>query len=353
MLLSARYFQSGLALFDLKQFASPRMGLCEEGREYLVESPQYLRDHSDELECMLQLGVPPSRPPQGLWYGGVLLNANEPILGQLSEKSWKGKWSFPAQCRDSSRKFTLTVNILDGKLKHPAFTYIGKFKDPIMGPEPPGMREKDFFIVDYTVNFNHLCPFDEASEFNLNLSTLSGPTPWASIVDLGAVVGYTNDGGQIVLGKVLIRDILSFPNTGDITTSWWYVVNFDKDSYPKNLEPGQSIGPTVKAFEYIHAGAFGRNGYYDTILGSQEWKRDPVNTLERFLYFLINRPFKGLPASAGSSAEKIETEWPYGGPLFTGVPRPPLRVDIVPSVTGGSGADAPVVEARKGERLRR
>eukprot|EP00922_Rhytidocystis_sp_ex-Travisia-forbesii_P062599 GHVS01092944.1.p2 GENE.GHVS01092944.1~~GHVS01092944.1.p2 ORF type:complete len:106 (-),score=10.05 GHVS01092944.1:218-535(-) len=60
--LSGRFetFLLCTALVDSKHFSSPHNGVCEECRMYLVDSAQYSTDQADELECMLQLGVPNS-----------------------------------------------------------------------------------------------------------------------------------------------------------------------------------------------------------------------------------------------------------------------------------------------------
>eukprot|EP00922_Rhytidocystis_sp_ex-Travisia-forbesii_P036037 GHVS01053463.1.p1 GENE.GHVS01053463.1~~GHVS01053463.1.p1 ORF type:complete len:248 (+),score=43.84 GHVS01053463.1:28-744(+) len=142
---------------------------------------------------------------------------------------------------------------------------------------------------------------------------MTGIYPASSVVDVGVVVGYTKDGGQIILGKTLFRNIATFPNDGDITAAWWFVVNYDSSSYPATLQPGQSIGPIAEAVTYHHQGLFDRYGVLSYFLGLEGFATNPYIALQRLIYFMFIRPIAGLPPTPGSDVAQLLQQWPTAG----------------------------------------
>eukprot|EP00922_Rhytidocystis_sp_ex-Travisia-forbesii_P026384 GHVS01038638.1.p1 GENE.GHVS01038638.1~~GHVS01038638.1.p1 ORF type:complete len:505 (+),score=135.96 GHVS01038638.1:841-2355(+) len=201
-------------------------------------------------------------------------------------------------------------------------------RDPIH-PEESNPTDKEYLFVDYSVDYNDICPATPNDEINGNISGMSSIYPVSSVVDLNVVVGYTEDGGQIMLGKTLFRNIASFPHDGDITVAWWFVVNYDEESFPTSLLPGQPIGPIATSFNYRYQGLFDHDGLVSYFLGIGGFIRNPFAAFQRLLYFSLLRPVGGLPAMPDSDVEKLVLEWPTAG-----IPLPEYALEAIAGPSG-------------------
>eukprot|EP00921_Rhytidocystis_pertsovi_P015746 GHVQ01024984.1.p1 GENE.GHVQ01024984.1~~GHVQ01024984.1.p1 ORF type:complete len:969 (+),score=170.68 GHVQ01024984.1:559-3465(+) len=331
---------SGFGLGDipfLSPLPLPRVGKCSAGTSYTITSGTDLRVHRNDLECIFQLGAVPSKPPVGMYYGGVLSLLNSGLFSEIGESIWLGKMGMTTQCRDADTSYNMIMNFIWNDLGFPAYVYTGTLKDPILPGEVD--NKKPYLFIDYTVNWSQLCPVDggeQGFEMNGNIGGFSSMYFVSSVVDVARVVGFTEDGGQIILGKTFFRDIVSFPDIGDMTIAWWFIINYDKQSYPlsTDLSPGQSLGPVATDYSYYYRGLFGTYGFLNHFLGIDGLKQNPYQALQRLIYFLFLRPIFGLPPPPGSNVDKLTQEWPLAG-----VPDPGYELDttVVPSPFPKSG----------------
>ncbi|KAF8819963.1 hypothetical protein IE077_003759, partial [Cardiosporidium cionae] len=240
------------------------------------------------------------------------------LWNTVAEKFWAGKIAVMSKCR--AKNFYFLFNLLANEAVFPAYMYIGNLTEPLAQGEYNDKKEHLF--VDYVTDFSKICPVSSTYLKNINLGVINPWYPANQLVDLVRLVGRQPDGGNIYLGKTLLRDSLKFPTAGDITIGFWSIVNYDNSSVPLSLrnESAWTLDSMDRSFHYFHAGLHETSKQFFRL---NELLLNPGVAIARIADNTMQKP-NGMISLSGVSTQNNFA--------LAGVPRPAYK-SIQPSVS--------------------
>ncbi|KAF8820570.1 hypothetical protein IE077_003031 [Cardiosporidium cionae] len=174
-----------------------------------------------------------------------------------------------------------------------SFMYHSTAKGPF--PLEEHIDNRAHLFCDYTIRWENLCP-EIFLKQNINLGVLNNAGFGNANFDLMRVVGKTGDGGWILLGRSMYRDIHTIDTTGAITLAWWYLVSYDAIAFHGIPD---TIGPLEDSFTYSFSGF---KALVTRLASIDNFFFSPLKTLQRNIYQYILKPL-GLPPPPVSLAD--------------------------------------------------
>lgn len=137
-----------------------------------------------------------------------------------------------------------------GSMMFPAQISIGSVDENVRSSLKDGeapIGDEDYLLVDYSGDFKEYCPL-KFIDSSIDIEQWNNRWPFKNILDIVKIVGRTEDGMPIMLGRTLLKDWLS--------DEWSTLAYFILTTEDSKIDSVNSI-TSQRSFDYYDRGFFG------------------------------------------------------------------------------------------------